>query len=216
MLLAASIAFGFVFLASRRVQLVPGSRLQGLAEVVIEFVDNEFATGMIGKEGRKWLPFFGTLFLFIFFMNVVGLVPGLYTATSSISVTGTLAFLIVFPTVHIVGMRRHGIAKYWWGLVPRGVPIALAPFLFLIELIGTLAKPLSLMIRLFANMFAGHLILFTFLGMIIEFQSLIIAPMPLIGAVVMSALEILFSGIQAFIFTILSAMYVNDALHGGH
>jgi len=205
-----------VWTASRRVALVPQGRLTNLVEVIVDFVNTSIVEENMGQHGRQWFPFLFSLFMFIWGANLIGLVPGFFTATSSIFVTATLAFIIVFPTVHVYGIRKHGFFKYMGSFVPKGVPVFIAPFLFVIEMIGALAKPFSLTVRLFANMFAGHMVLLTFLMMILEFKSLIIAPMPLLGAVLVTALEILFTSIQAYIFTTLSAMYIADAMHGGH
>lgn len=208
--------FLLVFAASRRAALVPQGRLINLVEAIVEFAYSNFIEEYMGEEGRKWFPFIFSLFTFIWGANLIGLVPGFYTATSSIFVTATLAFLIVFPTVHIYGIKKHGFIKYIRSFVPHGVPVFIAPFLFIIEIIGALAKPFSLAVRLFANMFAGHLVLLTFIGMILEFKSFIIAPMPMLGAVLVMMLEILFTAIQAYIFAALSSMYIADAMHGGH
>lgn len=213
--LAVFLAFAFIYLAGRRPKLVPG-RLQSVGEYVVTFVKDGIVLETIGKEGLPWVPFLTTVFLFILFNNLLGLIPGLATPTSSIYLTATLA-LMVFLSVHIVGMVKHGPFKYWRAVVlPSGAPVWLA-FLFVpLELISTLAKPFSLMVRLFANMFAGHAVLLVFLGLILLYQSYLIAPFPLILSVIVGALEIFFKFLQAYIFTILSAMYIGDAIHGGH
>ncbi len=204
------------FFASRKASLVPSGRLVNFVEAIIEFIQTNVVEENMGKEGRKWLPFLLSLFMFIWFANLIGLVPGFYTPTSSVFVTGTLAFLIVAPTLHIYGMKKHGVIKYIKSFVPHGVPVFIAPFLFVIEMIYTLSKPFSLTVRLFANMFAGHLVLLTFIGLILEFKSFIIAPLPMLGAILVMGLELLFTSIQAYIFTTLSSMYIADAIHGGH
>lgn len=213
--LAVFLAFAFIFLAGRRPKLVPG-RLQSMGEYVVTFVKDGIVLETIGKEGLPWVPFLTTVFLFILFNNLLGLIPGLATPTSSIYLTATLA-LMVFLSVHIVGMVKHGPFKYWRAVVlPSGAPVWLA-FLFVpLELISTLAKPFSLMVRLFANMFAGHAVLLVFLGLILLYRSYLIAPFPLVLSVIVGALEIFFKFLQAYIFTILSAMYIGDAIHGGH
>jgi F-type H+-transporting ATPase subunit a len=216
MWVSSFLAFILVFVASRKVSLIPQGRLVNFVESIVEFAYNNFVEENIGPEGKKWFPFLFSLFMFIWFANVIGLVPGFYTATSSVFVTATLAFLIVFPTVHIYGIIKHGFIKYLKSFVPHGVPGLIAPFLFVIELISALAKPFSLTVRLFANMFAGHLVLLTFIALILEFKSFIIAPMPMLGAILVMGLEILFTAIQAYIFTTLSSMYIADAMHGGH
>ncbi len=216
MWVSSSIAFLLVFFASRKASLVPSGRLVNFVEAIIEFIQTNVVEENMGKEGRKWLPFLLSLFMFIWFANLIGLVPGFYTPTSSVFVTGTLAFLIVAPTLHIYGMKKHGVIKYIKSFVPHGVPVFIAPFLFVIEMISAIAKPFSLTVRLFANMFAGHLVLLTFIGLILEFKSFIIAPLPMLGAILVMGLELLFTSIQAYIFTTLSSMYIADAIHGGH
>lgn len=216
MWLSSLLLFLLVFAASRRVALVPQGRLTNFVEVIVEFAYENFIDEYMGDKGKKWFPFIFSLFIFIWGANLMGLVPGFFTATSSIFVTATLAFLIVFPTVHVYGMLKHGFFRYMGSFIPSGVPIIIAPFLFIIEMIGALAKPFSLAVRLFANMFAGHLVLLTFLSLILEFKSFIIAPMPLLGAVLVTLLEILFTAIQAYIFAALSSMYIADAMYGGH
>jgi len=200
---------------ARRVQLVPTGLLQNLTGALIEFLYKDLAIETIGEEGRHWFPFLATLFLFILTCNLLGLVPGGFTATSNINVTATLA-LVVFLTVQGTGIRRHGLAGYLKGLVPHGVPIFIAIVMFPIEIVGQLAKPFSLAVRLFANMFAGHAIILVFLGLIILSESFFVAPLPALGVVLMSGMEIGFSFIQAYIFTILSAMYISAAIHQEH
>lgn len=216
MWVSSFVMFLIVFAASRKVAMVPPNRFVSFVESIFEFAKSNFIEEYMGHHGLKWFPFLFSLFMFIWGANLIGLIPGFYTPTSSVFVTATLAFIIVFPTIHIYGMKKHGIIKYIASFVPKGVPVFIAPFLFIIEMIGSIAKPFSLSVRLFANMFAGHLVLLTFLSLILEFKSFIIAPMPLLGAVLVYGLEILFTSIQAYIFTVLSAMYIADAMHGGH
>lgn len=216
MWVSSLIAFLLVFAASRKVAMIPQGRLVNFVESIVEFAYNNFIEENIGKEGRKWFPFLFSLFMFIWFANLIGLVPGFFTPTSSVFVTATLAFLIVFPSVHLYGIKKHGFINYMKSFVPHGVPGAIAPFLFVIEIISAFAKPFSLTVRLFANMFAGHLVLLTFIGLILEFKSFLIAPLPMLGGILVMGLEILFTAIQAYIFTSLSSMYIADAIHGGH
>lgn len=205
----------FIFLAGRRTTLVPNA-LQSIVEYAITFIRDNIVLEMMGKEGLPWVTFLTTIFLFILFNNLLGLIPGLATPSSSIYFTATLA-LIVFFSVHITGIYKHGPIKYVRTVVlPSGAPIWLA-FLFVpLELISALAKPFSLMVRLFANMFAGHAVLLVFLGLILLYKSYLIAPFPLVLSVVVGLLEVFFKFLQAYIFTILSAMYIGDAIHGGH
>lgn len=215
MWLAVILIIAFIFLAGRRTTLVP-SALQSIAEYAITFIRDHITLEIMGKEGLPWVPFLTTLFLYILFNNLLGLIPGLATPTSSIYLTATLA-LMVFFSVHIVGVYKHGPIKYLRTVVlPAGAPMWLA-FLFVpIELISTLSKPFSLFVRLFANMFAGHAVLLVFIGLILLYKSYIIAPLPLALSVLVGLLEVFFKFLQAYIFVILSAMYIGDAIHGGH
>lgn len=215
MWIACALIFAIFLIASRKRQMVPRG-LQNVVEAVLDFLRLDIVMENIGgKEGRTWMPFITTLFFFIFFCNILGLLPGAFTATSNINVTATLA-IIVFLAVQIQGVIKHGPIKYIKGWVPSGIPVVISIIMFPIEVVGQLAKPFSLAVRLFANMFAGHVILLVFLYLILYFKSIIIAPFPLLGVVAMSMLEILFSGIQAYIFVILSSMYIGVAIHAEH
>lgn len=214
MWVATALVFVLFFMASRKVSLVPKG-IQNFVEVIVQFVRDDIVLTMMGKEGLPYLPFILTLFMFIWFSNLIGLVPGFFTPTSNIFVTGTLAVMVFFVT-HIIGIVKHGPFKYFKGWVPHGVPKALAPALFIIEIPSAFAKPFSLAVRLFANMLAGHIALLIFLSLIIQFKSLIIAPAPVLGATIILTLELLFTSLQAYIFAMLSALYISDAVHGGH
>lgn len=211
--LAAALVFILLFIAGRKAEMVPKG-VQNFVEMIIEFIHEGIVEPMIGKKGTPWVPFLTTVFLFVLFMNLLGLVPGMYTATSRLYVTASLA-MIIFITVHAAGVKAHGVS-YIKNFVPGGVPAFLAPVLFVIEMIGALAKPFSLAVRLCANMFAGHLVLGAFIGLALLFKSLVIAPLPLMGAVVITGLEIFISGLQAYVFTMLSAMYISDAINSHH
>lgn len=211
--MAAALVFVLLFIAGRKGEMVPKG-IQNVVEMIVEFVHEGIAGPMIGKKGTVWVPFLTTVFLFVLFMNLLGLIPGMYTATSRLYVTASLA-LIIFFTVHAAGAKAHGFS-YIKNFIPGGVPTFLAPVLFTIEIIGALAKPFSLAVRLCANMFAGHLVLGAFIGLALLFKSLVIAPFPLFGAVVITGLEIFFSALQAYVFTLLSAMYISDAINAHH
>lgn len=208
------LVFLLLYTASRRVSMI-SKGIHAVVEVLLEFIRDELVLPMMGKEGIPYIPFIATVFFFIWFCNLSGLIPGLYTPTSNINITATLA-IIVFFAVHITGIRKHGFFHYFKGWVPKGVPGFLFPFLFIIEIPSSLAKPFSLALRLFANMFAGHVVLLIFLGMIITYKSILVAPFPVLGAMIIMVLELLFTALQAYIFAILSALYLSDAVHGGH
>jgi F-type H+-transporting ATPase subunit a len=216
MLVSVVLITTFFMLSMRSRSLVPG-RLQSMAEVTHEFV-----AGMVrestGSAGMKYFPFVFTIFMFIFSCNMLGMIPGFYSVTSQIIVTAALAAL-VFLTVLVVGFAKHGIG-FLKLFVPEGVPIAILPMVVLIEVISFLSRPVSHSVRLFANMLAGHITLKVFGGFVVmllgagTFAAL--SPLPLLMAIAITALEVLVAFLQAYVFTMLTCMYLNDALHPGH
>lgn len=214
MWIAAGILFITLTLVAQTLKRYPRG-MQSFVEMIMEFLQNQLVLEVIGEEGRPWFPFIATLFLFIWTSSLLGLVPGSFTATANINVTAGLA-LMVFFTVQGVGIRRHGLFGYLKGFIPPGVPLWVLPLMLPIEFISQLAKPFSLAIRLFANMLVGHVVILVFLSMIILFQSYIVAIFPMSGVVMMSAFEIFVASIQAFIFAILTASYLADAIHMAH
>jgi F-type H+-transporting ATPase subunit a len=169
--------------------------------------------GQIGSEKEKWLPFIIAVFSFILANNLLGLIPGFSSATGNINTTAALA-LTVFAVVQVTGFVKHGLFGYLKSLLPQGVPLPLAIFMIPIELASQLAKPFSLAIRLFANMFAGHAIMLMLISLIFIFKSYLILPLPVLGNTAVLAFEIFVAFIQAFIFTYLSALYIATALEG--
>jgi F-type H+-transporting ATPase subunit a len=216
MVLAVLLTFAFFMLATRARSLVP-TRLQSTAEISYEFVA-DMLRDSIGKEGMKFFPFVFALFIFIFVCNMLGMIPGAFTVTSHIVVTAALA-AIVFLTVLVVGFAKNGL-HFFKLFVPSGVPIYILPLVTLIEIISFLSRPVSHSVRLFANMLAGHITLKVFGGFVVmllgagSFAAL--APLPLLAAVALTALEFLVAFLQAYVFTMLTCMYLNDALHPGH
>jgi len=204
------IVFGLFWLASRRIQIIPG-RLQNMAEYWLELLQTYILEGNMGKEeGRTFLPFLGCLFLFIFFCNLLGLVPGAYTATSQVMVTGTLAVLVYFICLS-VGFAKHGLG-FFKVFVPPGVPLWLLPFVVPIEIVSQLARPFSLALRLFANMTAGHTVLAVLFGFVIVLK-FYIGWLPFVFILGMDAFEIFIALIQAYIFTLLAAIYLGEVIH---
>lgn len=204
-----------LILAARTLKRYPMG-MQNMVEMIVEFSLKGLVLDVIGEEGRRWFPFIATLFLFIMTINLLGLIPGSFTATTNINVTATLA-LIVFFAVQLVGIKKHGVKDYFKGLLlPTGVPVWLLPIMLPIELIGMLARPFSLAVRLFANMLAGHMVILGLLTIIILFKSYVIAPLPVAGVVVISVFEIFVSFIQAYIFAVLTASYIAEAVHASH
>ena len=191
-------------------QLVP-TRLQAAAESIYELVDN-MTHEMLHENARRVFPFILTLFLFVLFCNVLGLVPYSFTVTSHIVITLGLA-LVVFIGATVIGFLRNGFG-YLKLFVPPGVPAYLLPLVVVIEVVSYFIRPLSLSIRLFANMMAGHMMLKVMAGFVVMLGAFGIVP--LLAMVALTALELLVAALQAYVFAILSCMYLNDAMHPGH
>ncbi|MBF0142703.1 MAG: F0F1 ATP synthase subunit A [Magnetococcales bacterium] len=208
MWIALGLAFFFFHYALKKPSVVPG-RLQSLAELVFLFA-RDVVDQTIGEKGKAFFPGILTLFLFVLFCNLTGLIPGSFTATSQLVVTGTLAVgVFIFSTG--LGFYKHG-AHYLHFFVPSGLPPLLLPLMVPIEIISYLARPVSLSVRLFANMTAGHTVLavlFFFCADLQWFGSWL----PFGFSVVFTAVEIFIGIIQAYIFTILTCVYINDAIH---
>ena len=201
---------------TRERAIVP-NRLQAAAEAAYEFVASTLR-GVIGEEGMRFFPFVFTLFMFVFASNLLGLIPYSFTVTSQIVVTFALALLIMAVVVGY-GVYKNG-AHFFHLFVPSGVPVALMPFIVLIEIISFISRPISLSVRLFANMLAGHITLKVFGGFVMMLLAAggaaIISPLPLLGVVILTAFELLVAFLQAYVFAILTCVYLNDALHPGH
>jgi F-type H+-transporting ATPase subunit a len=208
MVIAATIITLFTLLAMRRGALVPG-RLQSMAEISYEFVAS-MVRDNVGTEGMKYFPFVFTLFMFVLALNVLGLVPYSFTVTSHIIVTFALAAFI-FIGVTLIGFWKHGI-KFLKFFVPSGVPFVLLPLLVVIEVISYLTRPISLSVRLFANMMAGHTMLKVF-GAFVVAMGLLGGWAALAFMVAFTGLELLVAFLQAYVFAILTCIYLNDALH---
>jgi F-type H+-transporting ATPase subunit a len=198
--------------------MVPG-RAQTAAEGVYGFI-HSMVKDITGDEGvKKFFPFVFTLFMFILMANMLGMFPYWFTTTSQIVVTATLA-LMVFATVLIVGIGKNGF-KFLKLFVPSGVPIAVLPFVVLIEIISFFSRPLSHAVRLWANIFAGHVLLKVFAGFVpmmaaAGFVGVLGSVLPLTMTVALYALEFLVAFLQAYVFALLTCIYLNDALHPGH
>ncbi len=188
--------------------LVP-TKLQSLAELLVDFIRGIIHDTM-GADGMRFFPLISTLFLFILFCNLVGLVPGSYTVTSQLVVTGIFAVCVYMLSL-VVGFQMHG-AKFLGILVPPGTPGWLLPLMIPIELISQLARPISLAVRLFANMTAGHVILGVLFGLTIT-GGLMLGWLPFTFTIALYALEVGIAFIQAYIFTVLTCVYIGDAIH---
>jgi len=214
MVLAIAVSCGFLVFAMRPASIVPG-RMQGLAEMMYEFVA-EMVRSNVGNEGRPYFPFIFTLFMFILFSNLLGLIPYSYTVTSQIVVTFAMA-LFIFIGVTIIAVVKHGF-HFFSFFIPSGAPKALLPLIFVIEVISYFIRPVSLSVRLFANMLAGHTMLKVFGGLAVMIASaggVFVAGsiLPLVAIIGLTGLEVLVACLQAYVFTILTCMYLNDAIH---
>lgn len=207
----------FLLLATRQRQTVPG-RWQASAELLYEFVARTLRENA-GEQGMRFFPLVFSLFIFVLVANLIGMFPYAFTVTSHLVITFALA-MVVFLTVTIYGFVRHGFG-FFRLFMPSGIPLALAPIIVPIELISYLSRPVSHSVRLFAVMLAGHITLKVFAGFVVGLGSLgaigiLGAVLPLAMTVGLTGLELLMSLIQAYIFTMLTCMYLNDALHPGH
>ena len=213
---AAAVIFLTLFiLLALKPKVAPGKR-QVVIEMLLVFIKRNLVYTMIGKkEGDKWVPLIGGIFIFVLANNMIGLIPGAYTPTSNPMVPVTLA-IIVFFTVQITNIRMHGIKGLLRTLAPAAVPSWMYVIVVPIELISMIAKPFSLFVRLMANMLAGHTIIFVLFGLILYFKSYFIAIPVVPFAVIMTLFEIFVSAIQAYIFAVLSAMYIGEAVKPKH
>jgi F-type H+-transporting ATPase subunit a len=209
---------GFLMIgATASRSLVPG-RLQSIAELSYEFVADTLKSSA-GNEGMKFFPLVFTLFMFILVANMVGLIPYTFTITSHIIITASLA-LLVFLTVIIYGFWKNGL-KFFKLFVPSGIPIIILPLIVFIEVLSFFSRPISHSVRLFANMLAGHITLKVFASFVTMLGGLGAigwagAILPLGLTVALTALELLVAFLQAYVFAILTCIYLNDAIHPGH
>ncbi len=216
---SATVCFILLTLACRRKNLVPSGAMQGLFEGLIDFVDKEVIAECIGPMGRRWSGLILSLFFFILFSNLLGMVPFSRAMTSNWNVTLALAGF-VFLTTLFINVKTHGLGGFLKKFAPSGVHPAILVLLVPIEIISWLAKPCSLAIRLFANMMAGHALIFAFVGLsaaaTAAWKTSYLAPLPFAGAVIMSCFEVFVCFIQAFIFAMLSSLYIREALDANH
>ena len=217
MALALVAIWAFMFFGMRRAALVPGrwqSAVESVHEFVVGMVDEN-----IGPKGRAFVPFIFSLFMFILVANLIGLIPFSFTVTSHIAVTFAFAAFI-FVLCVIIGIAKHG-THFFSLFVPPQTPIALLPLIVLIEMISFLSRPLTLSVRLFANMTAGHILLKVFAGFIISLGLAgagyaVIGVLPFAMNVALYALELLVAVVQAYVFALLTCVYLNDSINLSH
>jgi len=191
----------------RRPALVP-SRMQSIAELGYLFVAN-MLRDTVGSEGRRYFPFIFTLFMFVLGGNMLGMIPYGFTYTSHIIVTFTMA-AIIFIGVTLIGLVKHGL-RFFAFFLPPGTPLWMAPLAVVIEIISYFSRPISLSVRLFANMLAGHSLMKVFAGFIISLG--VFGFVPFLAVFALTGLELLIAFLQAYVFTVLTCLYLNDALH---
>jgi len=221
MWLSVIVVFTFFYIASRRQQLVPAG-VQNVAESTVDFIRNGIILQTMGEEGLFYTPFLLMLFSFIFVCNIWEVIPIAQMPVNARIALPMFMALLVYVMYHVVGIRTQGLGGYLKSsLIPPGVPKAILPLLMFIELITLLiTRPLSLCVRLFANMFAGHLLLITFAIIsstlfAVQWQ-IIILPFSGFLLIALTGFEVLVAFLQAFIFTILAAVYVGSSMHPEH
>ncbi len=214
-LAAIVLAFMLIKVAKRYKKTQIPNRLTSAVEILILFVRDEIAKPSIGGGYEKFVPYLLTAFFFILFGNFLGLIPFSATVTSNISVTATLA-TATFAVTQWGGMRKNGVFGYLKGLIPHGIPVFLLPIMIVVELLGLFTKPFALAIRLFANMTAGHIVIYALISLIFVLNSYAVAPVSVGMALFIYMLEILVAMLQAYIFTMLSAVFIGMAVHQDH
>ena len=191
--------------------------LTNLFEIMIIFVRDEVVKPAIGKGYESFMPYMLSLFFFILFVNMFGLIPtpNLVVPTGNLGVTASLA-LISFIAIQFGGIKNHGIIGYLKNLVPKGLPFFVVLIMIPLEILGMLTKPFALCIRLFANMIAGHIVIFSLLGLIFVLRSIYVSPVAVGFTLFIELLEVLIAFIQAYIFTMLTALFIGMTVHPDH
>lgn len=219
LLISLFVTVVFFALAARKVSLVPKG-IANVAEAAVEFVRDGLCIDVMGPEGKKYFPFVATMFFFVLFNNVIGLIPGAKAGTGTISTTATWA-IIVFLVYNYIGIAKHGFVGYMKSFAPSGkIFFLLKGFVWILEFVSHLIRPLTLSVRLFANMYAGHVTLGVFALFVVllgEAAGAIkaLALLPWAVQVVMYAFEVFVAFIQAYVFAILTAVYIGGAIHAG-
>ncbi len=218
LLIAFTVTLVFFLIASRKVAMVPKG-IGNVAEAGVEFVRDNIVMDVIGPEGKPYLPFILTVFFFVLFNNLIGLIPGFKPGTGTMGTTVAWA-VMVFLVYNWIGISKHGAWGYLKSFYPKGVVAPLAVFVMLLELISHFIRPLTLSVRLFANMFAGHVILGIFgIFTVILFEASVAGKvmtlLPVAMQIIMYAFELFVAFIQAYVFAILTSVYISGAIHAG-
>lgn len=220
LLIAFVATLTFFLVAARKVAMVPKG-IANVAEAGVEFVRDNICIDVMGPEGKKYFPFVATAFFFVLFNNLIGLIPGAKPGTGTMGTTVTWA-LMVFVLYNYVGVQKHGVLGYLKSFAPSGdVALPLKVFVWILEVISHLIRPLTLSVRLFANMYAGHVTLGVFALFVVLLAEYsqgamkVLAVLPLTLQIVMYAFEVFVAVIQAYVFAILTAVYIGGAIHAG-
>jgi len=218
MFIGAFLCLTLIPFSARRINTVPTNRFGHAIESLVVFMKDDFIYPFLGeKDGARFLPFLLTIFFFLLSLNLVGMVPYLGATTSNINFTGAFA-LMIFVIFNFMGMKHNGIFHYFINLVPKGVPLPIQIFMFPLEIISIFTKSLTLALRLCANLTAGHMCIFSILGMLVVFKQLwwcvpgLVLPFSLFNYL----LELLVAVLQAYVFTLLSTLYISMAVHQEH
>ena len=214
MWIASVLLIAVLRLAFRRQAAVP-SGIANLFEALVVFLRDEVILPNTGEAGRRYLPFLLTTFFFILSCNLLGLVPYGATATGNISVTAALA-LIALAMIQWGGIKEHGLKHHLQNLVPHGLPVWLLPIMIPVEILGQFTKPFALCVRLYANMTAGHIVILSFISMIFIFESFLISPIAVGFALFINLLEVFIAFLQAYIFTLLTSLFMGMSIHPQH
>ncbi|MBI2170251.1 MAG: F0F1 ATP synthase subunit A [Actinobacteria bacterium] len=217
-LIGAMMVLGFFMAAGRRRELVP-TGMQNAGEMAIEFIEQDIVVNVMGPEARHWTPFMASIFFFILFLNIFGIIPLVQFPVPSRMAIPMFLALQTWVLMLVVGFKHQGFKFLPNTLFPPGVPGALKPLLAFIELLSVfILRPFTLMVRLFANLMAGHMLLTTFYvlsaALWVKSVGLVVLPLPVAMAIFVTAFEILVAVLQAYIFTILTAVYVSESMHG--
>ena len=204
LLIAFTVTVLFFGIATRRISLVPKG-IGNVVEAGVSFVRDGLCVDILGSEnGRKYFPFIGTIFFFVLFNNLIGLIPGALPGTGTIGVTVTWG-VIVFVVYNSIGIRKNGFLRYMKSFVPSGTPILLMPLIFLLEIVSHFLRPITLGIRLYANMFAGEQVTLVFISLV-----------PLVVPAVFMGLHVFVAFLQAFVFALLTMIYLSSAVSHEH
>lgn len=228
LIVASIVVVALLFAYSRRARMVPNGKFVNAMEYIVEFVENDICKGVLGDSWRRHFPFLASVFFFVLINNIVGIIPGMKPGTGTISMTAALA-IVVFIYFIAVGVKAKGAGGYLKSFAPAGVAFPLNALVWLIELVSTILRPITLAVRLFCNMFAGHVVMGSFAIMVALFADPLIeqvTAMNILGALpgvlfalilfVIYAIEIFVAAVQAYVFTVLSAVYIQGAEAKSH